>query len=1644
MSYVPSEIKEVEAANGSALDVVNVAISQIGYGAYNLNTKYASEVGYNYNNWCQYFVCWCMKHAGVPTSVYDWSYQYGFADYDPIRSGSFHYRGDGYTPKPGDTIHFLWNKDRGKYNWSHIGIVEKVSNGRVYTIEGNKENKDNSSYSYVGRCDYSLNESQIVGYGEVRYKTPNDTTKPVLKNVKITKRTSAGVTIECDATDNVGINRVEFPTWITSKTSKGCTWYKPSSKSGNHYVFNMNIKNFNNFRGNYTTHVYAWDDAGNKACYGLSYDILSCNSPSITFADVNEGKELKIKGSSTDSINYTILKNNVKYSSGTATGEYSTIIDQPGKYTVSAYSSRTNYGNSQTIKSETTLSKIGTPAIRSTMTENNILLDIESSTKEAAIYYTTNGTVPSTSSQKYTGAISVNSEKTIKAIAIKKGYISSDIMTYDAKLEEPSAPKGFSITDDCIVIDGKIATGKQVSVRWDATDNASSYTAELYKDGNRVKSSKTSDTIMSFTLDTPGKYQVHLYASNFVGNSEEAYPTVEVEAVAPSSVKFVDYDGKVIKEQKVAYGEKAVVPDDPERKGYTFVSWQNINKIESVTEDITVTATYKINTYSVWFYDASGKQVGSTQKVNFGSSAISPEKDLTDIPTGYVFAGWKVLESANDSLGDYTNVDSNLKLQAVYYWGNKDIPIHTEITTATRNSETGNYNVSVKLTNFPNEPTTAILRVSLLTKDGKMVKTGKSEVEIAADKSIEETVTLKYNGVASIASVVLLGLNGNDLTGSAYSKEVTKEITEQSDSTWSDWSEWGTEELTSSDDMEVEQKTQYRYREKQTTTSTAADLDGWTKYDSKISYGAWGAWSGYSPTVQKKSETRDVQTRTAWRYYYYYCPVCGRCEPLTGWSDCGKYQLSGANIHYDWFAYAYRFSGPKSFSYTSKVKYTDSLVGDGKTRCFAAGNLYSMDPGTKDANTGEVIIRTEYSYRTRTKTTTNYFYKWNNWSEWSENEVVANDNVEVETRTVYRKRTRVPVYSSLAGNEEEGKSYSFKGDLSSVDADLNGKLATILVYKGKNTDPNEDQIQYVGQTKIDSNNKYEFTVIPKTEPTDLTGDFTVCLGLEGSTGLVMVGTIKAPKSVYSVKYVDSDGNIISVQEVENGENAVVPDSPSMDGYVFVGWSANAMNVQSNMTISAIYSPLTYVVAFVDTANYVVSYDNYKYGDDIIPPTDPTAPGKTFKGWDVMLEGKTKVTGNIVANAVYDTETYVVTFVDDDNKTISRQLVEYGCSAMPPATLETAGKDFVGWSTNEEWWNVTKNMTVNPIFTYANTVEAPTYSFVENDDVLTLELNTTTSGADIYYMIAESKKTEEVQDNINGEDDGYIYSEPILYDGTPININNIDEETLEDEDGNIIYMAQTRIKTYAAHSGMNDSSVQKILYQQEYTAIDDAFDECTVKFDSNNGSTMVDNVRTIQVGDYISEFPIPERENYIFNGWTTDKEGENIFTNTEPIMEDIILYAQWELMDENDNITDNSAAENSTTEQLSKDQPLPAKQQQITEQEQSTEEESDSKTPALVPKIKLKSVKSIKKKQIKVSWKNKSNVSGYQISYSTSKKFKKAKIKNINSSVTGNKTIKGLSKGKKYYVRVRAYVKDSRGNKTYGKWSNVKSVKIKTK
>ena len=110
---------------------------------------------------------------------------------------------------------------------------------------------------------------------------------------------------------------------------------------------------------------------------------------------------------------------------------------------------------------------------------------------------------------------------------------------------------------------------------------------------------------------------------------------------------------------------------------------------------------------------------------------------------------------------------------------------------------------------------------------------------------------------------------------------------------------------------------------------------------------------------------------------------------------------------------------------------------------------------------------------------------------------------------------------------------------------------------------------------------------------------------------------------------------------------------------------------------------------------------------------------------------------------------------------------------------------------------------------------------------------------------------------------------------------------------------------------------------------------------------------------------------------------------------------------------------------------------------SEKEDENSDTKLTVSKPTLKSVKAIKKgHKIKVSWNKVSNASGYQVCWYKDKKCKKTVAKkNINNANTTTYSGKGFEKGKKYYVRVRAY-KNVNGSKIYGKKSNIKSVKAK--
>ena len=91
-------------------------------------------------------------------------------------------------------------------------------------------------------------------------------------------------------------------------------------------------------------------------------------------------------------------------------------------------------------------------------------------------------------------------------------------------------------------------------------------------------------------------------------------------------------------------------------------------------------------------------------------------------------------------------------------------------------------------------------------------------------------------------------------------------------------------------------------------------------------------------------------------------------------------------------------------------------------------------------------------------------------------------------------------------------------------------------------------------------------------------------------------------------------------------------------------------------------------------------------------------------------------------------------------------------------------------------------------------------------------------------------------------------------------------------------------------------------------------------------------------------------------------------------------------------------------------------------------------------VSLSSVKNSASKKITAAWAKNSKASGYQVQYSTNSSFSDSKTVTVSGASTLSKTISSLTKGKTYYVRVRAY-KTVSGTKYYSAWSSKKSVKV---
>lgn len=223
---------------------------------------------------------------------------------------------------------------------------------------------------------------------------------------------------------------------------------------------------------------------------------------------------------------------------------------------------------------------------------------------------------------------------------------------------------------------------------------------------------------------------------------------------------------------------------------------------------------------------------------------------------------------------------------------------------------------------------------------------------------------------------------------------------------WSDYTDTLPSEVTS-DKYEITEQIRYSYRDKQTTTSNDSSKDGWTQYDSSWTWSEYGSWSGWSSSWVGSNDNRQVETKTVtdkegyteYRYGRYEGKRAKTGKWGTHWCrECGinKQGWIESTIYYKWTDWS-----------TSRKPVTD------KGRCshvnYQYQYFYDKSPYQyykEESRWIAPVTHTEYRYRERRKIYTYYYYRWDDWSSYSENEVSQTSDREVRTKTYYSYRRK--------------------------------------------------------------------------------------------------------------------------------------------------------------------------------------------------------------------------------------------------------------------------------------------------------------------------------------------------------------------------------------------------------------------------------------------------------------------------------------------------------------------------------------------------------------------------------------------------------------------------------------------------------------
>ncbi len=282
-----SALCNVTLTGNQRTDIVNVALSQVGYregsysgdyggaddGSYNNYTEYnywyhnyvssGMPVGGDSAPWCATFVSWCAEQANIPTSILKRST--AASPYSCYFNIPHTHASDDYFPEPGDLV-FYGPNDKGDHY--HVGIVATVdkSTGYITTIEGNTNSNGSAEGYTVYRHTRHYQHSTICCYGRPNYETTTVPEKPTILTTTAYYAEGSDIAISWNA--------------VSGNTYYWINIYKDGELVVNQSMGNETTYTLENAaKGEYTFAVSANNSLGTSG--GSSYSFLVGMAPEV-------------------------------------------------------------------------------------------------------------------------------------------------------------------------------------------------------------------------------------------------------------------------------------------------------------------------------------------------------------------------------------------------------------------------------------------------------------------------------------------------------------------------------------------------------------------------------------------------------------------------------------------------------------------------------------------------------------------------------------------------------------------------------------------------------------------------------------------------------------------------------------------------------------------------------------------------------------------------------------------------------------------------------------------------------------------------------------------------------------------------------------------------------------------------------------------------------------------------------------------------------------------------------------------------------------------------------------------------------------------------------------------------------------------